>query len=158
MDYAKESLRLHGEWKGKIEVITTVPVSTKDDLSLAYTPGVAQPCLEIQKDINKSYELTRRHNMCAVITDGRFSGGTSGLSVGYVSPEAALGGPLGLIEEGDIIEIDVAKRSMNVELSDEELAERKANFHWEFPADKYPRFLRLFVKNVGSMAKGGIWE
>ena len=56
MDYAKESLRLHGEWKGKIEVVATVPVKTKDDLSLAYTPGVAQPCLEIQKDIEKSYE------------------------------------------------------------------------------------------------------
>ena len=60
MDYAKESLRLHEQWKGKIEVITTVPVESKEDLSLAYTPGVAQPCLEIQKDINKSYELTRR--------------------------------------------------------------------------------------------------
>ena len=60
MDYAKESLRLHGDWKGKIEVVTRVPVENKDDLSLAYTPGVAQPCLEIQKDINKSYELTRR--------------------------------------------------------------------------------------------------
>mgnify|MGYP000087384502 CR=1 FL=1 len=59
MDYAKESLRLHGEWKGKIEVVTTVPVETKDDLSLAYTPGVAQPCLEIQKDVDKSYDLTR---------------------------------------------------------------------------------------------------
>ena len=70
MDYAKESLRLHGEWKGKIEVKATVPVGTKDDLSLAYTPGVAQPCLEIQKDIDKSYELTRRWNLCAVITDG----------------------------------------------------------------------------------------
>ena len=70
MDYAKESLRLHGEWKGKIEVKATVPVGTKDDLSLAYTPGVAQPCLEIQKDIEKSYELTRRWNLCAVITDG----------------------------------------------------------------------------------------
>ena len=98
------------------------------------------------------------YKSCAVITDGRFSGGTSGLSVGYVSPEAALGGPLGLIEEGDIIEIDVNKRTMNVELSEEELARRKAAFHWEFPAEKYPRFLRLFVKNVGSMAKGGIWE
>ena len=94
----------------------------------------------------------------ALITDGRFSGGTSGLSVGYVSPEAALGGPLGLIQEGDIITIDVISRTMNVELSEEELAERKAKFHWEFPAEKYPRFLRLFVKNVGSMAKGGIWE
>ena len=59
MDYAKESLRLHEEWKGKIEVVATVPVATKDDLSLAYTPGVAQPCLEIQKDVNKSYDLTR---------------------------------------------------------------------------------------------------
>ena len=70
MDYAKESLRLHGEWKGKIEVISTVPVETKDDLSLAYTPGVAQPCLEIEENPEKSYELTRRWNMCAVITDG----------------------------------------------------------------------------------------
>ena len=69
MDYAKESLRLHGEWKGKIEMVTRVPVKTKDDLSLAYTPGVAQPCLEIQKDPSKSYELTRRWNMAAVITD-----------------------------------------------------------------------------------------
>lgn len=71
MDYAKESLRLHGEWKGKIEVVATVPVATKDDLSLAYTPGVAQPCLEIQKDVEKSYELTRRHNLCLVVTDGK---------------------------------------------------------------------------------------
>jgi dihydroxy-acid dehydratase len=98
------------------------------------------------------------YKTCAVITDGRFSGGTSGLSVGYVSPEAALGGPLGLLKEGDMIEIDVAKRTINVDLSDAELAQRKANFHWTFPAEKYPRFLRLFVKNVGSMAKGGIWE
>lgn len=108
-----------------------------------------------QEELKGDPEL---YKSCAVITDGRFSGGTSGLSVGYVSPEAALGGPLGLIEEGDMICIDVAKRSMTVELSDEELAKRKANFHWEFPADKYPRYLRLFVKNVGSMAKGGIWE
>ena len=108
-----------------------------------------------QEELKGDPEL---YKTCAVITDGRFSGGTSGLSVGYVSPEAALGGPLGLIEEGDIITIDVAKRTMNVELSDEELAERKAKFHWQFPAEKYPRFLRLFVKNVGSMAKGGIWE
>ena len=70
MDYAKESLRLHGEWKGKIEVVTRVPVENKDDLSLAYTPGVAQPCLEIQKDVDKSYDLTRRWNMCLVVTDG----------------------------------------------------------------------------------------
>lgn len=70
MDYAKESLKLHEKWKGKIEVVAKVPVETKDDLSLAYTPGVAQPCLEIQKDVDKSYDLTRRHNLCAVITDG----------------------------------------------------------------------------------------
>ena len=108
-----------------------------------------------QEELKGDPEL---YKTCAVITDGRFSGGTSGLSVGYVSPEAALGGPLGLIEEGDIITIDVAKRTMNVELSDEALAERKAKFSWKFPAEKYPRFLRLFVKNVGSMAKGGIWE
>ena len=108
-----------------------------------------------QEELKGDPEL---YKSCAVITDGRFSGGTSGLSVGYVSPEAALGGPLGLIQEGDMICIDVAKRSMTVELSDEELAQRKAAFHWEFPAHKYPRFLRLFVKNVGSMAKGGIWE
>ena len=85
MDYAKESLRLHGEWKGKIEVTATVPVETKDDLSLAYTPGVAQPCLEIQKDIAKSYELTRRHNLCAVITDG-----SAVLGLGDIGPEAGM--------------------------------------------------------------------
>ena len=85
MDYAKESLRLHEEWKGKIEVIATVPVASKDDLSLAYTPGVAQPCLEIQKDIEKSYELTRRHNMCAVITDG-----SAVLGLGDIGPEAGM--------------------------------------------------------------------
>ncbi|MBQ7541516.1 MAG: NAD-dependent malic enzyme [Clostridia bacterium] len=85
MDYAKESLRLHEEWKGKIEVIATVPVNSKEDLSLAYTPGVAQPCLEIQKDIDKSYDLTRRHNLCAVITDG-----TAVLGLGDIGPEAGM--------------------------------------------------------------------
>ena len=85
MDYAKESLRLHREWKGKIEVISKVPVNNKEDLSLAYTPGVAQPCLEIQKDVNKSYELTRRHNLCAVITDG-----SAVLGLGDIGPEAGM--------------------------------------------------------------------
>ncbi len=85
MDYATESLRLHGEWKGKIEVVSRVPVNDKDQLSLAYTPGVAQPCLEIQKDMDKSYELTRRHNLVAVITDG-----TAVLGLGDIGPEAGM--------------------------------------------------------------------
>ena len=85
MDYAKESQRLHEEWKGKIEVVATVPVATKDDLSLAYTPGVAQPCLEIQKDVEKSYELTRRHNLCLVVTDG-----SAVLGLGDIGPEAGM--------------------------------------------------------------------
>ncbi|MDY3225671.1 MAG: malic enzyme-like NAD(P)-binding protein [Candidatus Faecousia sp.] len=85
MDYAKESLRLHKQWGGKIEVTCTVPCKTKDDLSLAYTPGVAQPCLEIQKDVRKSYELTRRHNLCAVITDG-----SAVLGLGDIGPEAGM--------------------------------------------------------------------
>ena len=85
MDYAKESLRLHGEWKGKIEMVTRVPVKTKDDLALAYTPGVAQPCLEIQKNPSKSYELTRRWNTAAVITDG-----SAVLGLGDIGPEAGM--------------------------------------------------------------------
>ena len=85
MDYAKESLRLHKEWKGKIEVNATVPVATREDLSLAYTPGVAQPCLEIEKDISLSYELTRRWNLCAVVTDG-----TAVLGLGDIGPEAGM--------------------------------------------------------------------
>ena len=85
MDYAKESLKRHAQWGGKIEVISKVPCATREDLSLAYTPGVAQPCLEIQKDINKSYELTRRHNLCAVITDG-----SAVLGLGNIGPEAGM--------------------------------------------------------------------
>ena len=85
MDYAKESLRLHYEWKGKIEVIARAKVDNKDALSLAYTPGVAQPCLEIQEDINKSYELTRRSNLVAVITDG-----SAVLGLGNIGPEAGM--------------------------------------------------------------------
>ncbi|MCI8303165.1 MAG: NAD-dependent malic enzyme [Lawsonibacter sp.] len=85
MDYAKESLRLHGEWKGKIEVVATVPANDKDSLSLAYTPGVAQPCLAIQEDLKQSYELTRRHNLVAVITDG-----SAVLGLGDIGPEAGM--------------------------------------------------------------------
>ena len=85
MNYAEESLKLHEKVKGKIEVVSTVPVANAEDLSLAYTPGVAQPCLEIQKDINKSYELTRRWNLCAVVTDG-----SAVLGLGNIGPEAGM--------------------------------------------------------------------
>ena len=85
MNYAEESLRLHGQWGGKIEVVSTVPVTNREELSLAYTPGVAAPCLEIQKDISKSYELTRRHNLAAVITDG-----SAVLGLGNIGPEAGM--------------------------------------------------------------------
>ena len=85
MDYAKESLRLHYEWKGKLEVTPRAAVDSKDALSLAYTPGVAQPCLEIQKDVNKSYELTRRWNTVAVVTDG-----SAVLGLGDIGPEAGM--------------------------------------------------------------------
>ncbi len=85
MNYQEESLRLHGQWKGKIEVVATVPVATKEDLSLAYTPGVAQPCVEISKDVNRSYDLTRRHNLCAVVTDG-----SAVLGLGDIGPEAGM--------------------------------------------------------------------
>ena len=84
-DYAKDSLKMHYEAKGKIEVVSAVPVRNSEDLSLAYTPGVAAPCLEIQKDIRKSYELTRRWNLCLVVTDG-----TAVLGLGDIGPEAAM--------------------------------------------------------------------
>ena len=85
MNYAKESLKLHRSWRGKIEVVSRVQVNSKDSLSLAYTPGVAQPCLEIQKDPDLSYELTRRNNLCAVITDG-----SAVLGLGDIGPEAGM--------------------------------------------------------------------
>lgn len=96
-------------------------------------------------------------NSCAVITDGRFSGGTSGLSVGYISPEA-MDGTLWLVKNGDIIEIDIPQRKIHLEVSDEELAQRRKVFNWKPDYTQYPRFLRLFAKNVGPMSKGGIWE
>ena len=114
MDYAKESLRLHGEWKGKIEVVATVPVATKDDLSLAYTPGVAQPCLEIQKDVEKSYELTRRHNLCLVVSDG-----SAVLGLGDIGPEAGMPvmeGKCALFKEfGDVDAFPLCIRSKDVD-------------------------------------------
>ena len=85
MDIRQESLQKHYEWNGKIEVTARIPVNTREDLSLAYTPGVAEPCLEIQKDVTKSFELTRRHNLVAVITDG-----TAVLGLGDIGPEAGM--------------------------------------------------------------------
>lgn len=114
MDYAKESLKLHEKWKGKIEVTTRVPLETRDDLSLAYTPGVAQPCLEIQKDINKSYELTRRSDLVAVITDG-----TAVLGLGDIGPEAGMPvmeGKCALFKAfGNVDAVPLCIRSKNVD-------------------------------------------
>ncbi len=114
MDYAKESLRLHGVWKGKIGVVSKVPVKNKEDLSLAYTPGVAQPCLEIQKDYSKSFELTGRGNLVAVITDG-----TAVLGLGDIGPEAGMPvmeGKCVLFKSfGDVDAIPLCVRSKNVD-------------------------------------------
>ena len=114
MDYAKESLKKHAEWGGKIEVVCKVPCKTKTDLSLAYTPGVAQPCLEIQKDINKSYELTRRWNMCLVLTDG-----SAVLGLGDIGPEAGMPvmeGKCALFKSfGDVDAIPLCVKSKDVD-------------------------------------------
>ena len=114
MDYASESLKRHYDWKGKIEVVCRCPLEDKDDLSLAYTPGVAQPCLEIQKDVNKSYELTRRSNLVAVITDG-----TAVLGLGDIGPEAGMPvmeGKCALFKEfGDVDAFPLCIRSKDVD-------------------------------------------
>ena len=94
----------------------------------------------------------------AIVTDGRFSGGSSGLSIGYLSPEAGLGGPLALVKNGDVIDIDLDERKLDLRVPEAELAERKKQWRWEFPKEKYPPFLRLFSKCVGSLAKGAVWE
>lgn len=114
MDYRKESLRLHGEWKGKLEVVARAKVGDKDALSLAYTPGVAEPCLEIQKDYNKSWELTRRWNMVAVITDG-----SAVLGLGDIGPEAGMpvmeGKSVLFKEFGDVDAFPICVRTKDVD-------------------------------------------
>ena len=114
MNYAEESLRLHEQWGGKIEVISKVPVATKEDLALAYTPGVAQPCLEIQKDYDKSFTLTRRHNLVAVVTDG-----TAVLGLGDIGPEAGMPvmeGKCALFKAfGDVDAFPICVRSKDVD-------------------------------------------
>ena len=114
MNYAEESLKKHYEWKGKIEVICRAPLDTRADLSLAYTPGVAQPCLEIQKDVNKSYDLTRRSNLVAVITDG-----TAVLGLGDIGPEAGMPvmeGKCALFKSfGDVDAIPLCVKSKDVD-------------------------------------------
>ena len=114
MNYSEESARLHAQWQGKIEVISRVPVTNKDELSLAYTPGVAQPCLEIQKDYEKSFTLTRRHNLVAVITDG-----TAVLGLGDIGPEAGMPvmeGKCALFKAfGDVDAFPICVRSKDVD-------------------------------------------
>ncbi len=114
MNYAEESLRLHKEWKGKIEVVCRVPMETRDDLSLAYTPGVAQPCLVIKDNPDKSYELTRRANLVAVITDG-----TAVLGLGDIGPEAGMPvmeGKCALFKAfGDVDAVPICVRSKDVD-------------------------------------------
>ncbi|MGX8835232.1 NAD(P)-dependent malic enzyme [Amedibacillus sp. YH-ame6] len=114
MDYAKEAMRMHAEWKGKLDIHSKVAINTRDDLSVAYTPGVAAPCLEIQKDVNKSYELTGRGNLVAVITDG-----TAVLGLGDIGPEAGMPvmeGKCVLFKEfGDVDAIPLCIRSKDTE-------------------------------------------
>ncbi len=93
----------------------------------------------------------------AVVTDGRFSGGTSGLSIGYISPEAAVGGPLNAVQDGDRVTIDIPKRKIDIQVPEAEIKTRQAQVDWHFNAAGYSRFLRLFARNVSSTAKGATW-
>ncbi|MBO4324962.1 MAG: NAD-dependent malic enzyme, partial [Lachnospiraceae bacterium] len=114
MNYAEESLKKHYEWKGKVEMVVRAPLETKEDLSLAYTPGVAQPCLEIQKNVDLSYDLTRRSNLVAVVTDG-----TAVLGLGDIGPEAGMPvmeGKCALFKAfGDVDAIPLCIRSKEVD-------------------------------------------
>ncbi|MBR6019347.1 MAG: NAD-dependent malic enzyme [Lachnospiraceae bacterium] len=114
MNYAEESLKKHYEWKGKVEMICRAPLETREDLSLAYTPGVAQPCLEIQKNVDLSYDLTRRSNLVAVVTDG-----TAVLGLGDIGPEAGMPvmeGKCALFKAfGDVDAIPLCIRSKEVD-------------------------------------------
>lgn len=155
-------------WHGTARVFDTLDAALTALRSGKIQPGTAcvlrfmglkgrfgTTAFTFQEELKGQKEL---YDSCAVITDGRFSGGSSGLSIGYVSPEAALGGPLGLVKDGDKISVDIPNRIIHLEVKDDELKERKKSFNWKFDGSEYPRYLNLFVKNVGSMAKGGIWE
>jgi len=101
---------------------------------------------------------TELFNSCAVITDGRFSGASSGLSIGYVAPEAALAGPLAIVQDGDMISIDIHGRKIDLEITQDEFEKRMKDFHWERPKGQNLRYLDMFVKTIGSAAKGSIWD
>ena len=125
--------------------------------SLCYVPRVAE--LISEKNSVKLKELAGMdiYDKVAIVTDGRFSGGSSGLSIGYVAPEAAIKGPLAAVQNGDKISIDVPNRKINIDLTDEEIADRLSKVDWKLQEEKFKPFLRLFARNVSSTAKGATW-